>query len=132
MILGRKLYPKYLILIAIKTSIISILLFSASFSIADDSLLYNKLIKEIRCMVCQNQNISESEAPLAVDLRNKVKEMIAEGKSEIEIKEFMTKRYSSFILYEPPKTWQNLILWLGPFVFLIILSLFLYRKSQSK
>ena len=55
-------------------------------------------------MVCQNQNISESEAPLAVDLRNKVKEMIAEGKSEIEIKEFMTKRYSSFILYEPPKT----------------------------
>ena len=83
-------------------------------------------------MVCQNQNISESEAPLAVDLRNKVKEMIAEGKSEIEIKEFMTKRDSSFILYEPPKTWQKLILWLGPFVFLIILSLFLYRKSQSK
>ena len=72
-------------------------------------------------MVCQNQNIAESEAPLAVDLRNKIKEMIKNGKSESEIKQFMTDRYSSFILYDPPVNKQNIVLWFGPLLFMIII-----------
>ena len=102
---------------------------------ADDNveknILYNDLIKEIRCMVCQNQNIAESEAPLAVDLREKVKELIANGKTEEEIKKFMTDRYSSFILYDPPRNRQNIFLWFGPLIFLLLITFLLYRKSAK-
>ena len=83
--------------------------------------LYNKIITELRCMVCQNQNIAESEAPLAVDLRNKVKTMITNGHDERYIKQYMADRYSDFILYDPPFRIQNLLLWIGPFLFLLIL-----------
>ena len=97
----------------------------------EKNILYNDLIKEIRCMVCQNQNIAESEAPLAVDLREKVRELIANGKTEEEIKKFMTDRYSSFILYDPPRNRQNIFLWFGPLIFLLLITFFLYRKSAK-
>ncbi len=80
-------------------------------------------------MVCQNQNIAESEAPLAVDLRNKIREMIKNGKSESEIKQFMTDRYSSFILYDPPVNKQNIVLWFGPLLFMIIITFLLFKKG---
>ena len=95
----------------------------------DEKSLYNSLIKEVRCMVCQNQNIAESEAPLAVDLRNKIKEMIKDGKSESEIKQFMADRYSSFILYDPPVNKQNIVLWFGPLLFMIIITFLLFKKG---
>tara|TARA_B100000609_G_scaffold191383_1_gene180164 strand:- start:1564 stop:1875 length:312 start_codon:yes stop_codon:yes gene_type:complete len=95
----------------------------------DEESLYNSLIKEVRCMVCQNQNIAESEAPLAVDLRNKIKEMIKNGKSESEIKQFMSDRYSSFILYDPPVNKQNIVLWFGPLLFMIIITFLLFKKG---
>ena len=95
----------------------------------DEESLYNSLIKEVRCMVCQNQNIAESEAPLAVDLRNKIREMIKNGKSENEIKQFMTDRYSSFILYDPPVNKQNIVLWFGPLLFMIIITFLLFKKG---
>ena len=94
--------------------------------------LYNKIITELRCMVCQNQNIAESEAPLAVDLRNKVKTMITNGHDERYIKQYMADRYSDFILYDPPFRIQNLLLWTGPFIFLLILTILLFRKNLSK
>ena len=87
--------------------------------------LYNKVITELRCMVCQNQNIAESEAPLAVDLRKKVKKMINNGKDEDYIKKYMSDRYSDFILYDPPFRSQNAFLWIGPFIFLLIFFLFI-------
>ena len=94
--------------------------------------LYNKVITELRCMVCQNQNIAESEAPLAVDLRKKVKKMINNGKDEDYIKKYMSDRYSDFILYEPPFRSQNIFLWIGPFIFLLILTFILFRKNIIK
>ena len=97
-----------------------------------DDILYNQMITEIRCMVCQNQNIAESEAPLAIDLRNKVREMVDEGKDEDYIKEYMSERYSDFILYEPSFSPRNLILWLGPFLFLFIISYYFFRRSLKK
>lgn len=94
--------------------------------------LYNKVITELRCMVCQNQNIAESEAPLAVDLRKKVKTMINNGKDEDYIKKYMSDRYSDFILYDPPFRSQNIFLWIGPFIFLLILTFILFRKNFTK
>ena len=97
-----------------------------------DDILYNQMITEIRCMVCQNQNIAESEAPLAIDLRNKVREMVDEGKDEDYIKGYMSERYSDFILYEPSFSPRNLILWLGPFFFLFIFSYYFFWGSLKK
>lgn len=97
-----------------------------------DTKLYNKIITELRCMVCQNQNIAESEAPLAVDLRNKVKTMINSGYDEKYIKKYMSDRYSDFILYDPPFRLQNILLWVGPFLFLLIIYFILFRKNIIK
>ena len=97
-----------------------------------DTKLYNKIITELRCMVCQNQNIAESEAPLAVDLRNKVKTMINSGDDEKYIKKYMSDRYSDFILYDPPFRVQNILLWIGPFLFLLIIYFILFRKNIIK
>ena len=97
-----------------------------------DTKLYNKIITELRCMVCQNQNIAESEAPLAVDLRNKVKTMINSGYDEKYIKKYMSDRYSDFILYDPPFRVQNILLWIGPFIFLLIIYFILFRKNIIK
>jgi cytochrome c-type biogenesis protein CcmH len=69
---------------------------------------------ELRCLVCQNQTISDSNASLAVDLRNQIKEQIAAGKSDDEIREYMVTRYGDFVLYRPPFKAITLLLWLGP------------------
>ena len=77
---------------------------------------YKKLTAVLRCLVCQNQNIAESEADLAKDLRNQVFDMRAEGKSDAEVIDYMTARYGDFVLYEPPFKATTAMLWLGPFV----------------
>ena len=118
-----------LIKITFSTLILSYSSITISALQLDEESLYNSLIKEVRCMVCQNQNIAESEAPLAVDLRNKIREMIKNGKSENEIKQFMTDRYSSFILYDPPVNKQNVVLWFGPLLFMIIITFILFKKG---
>ena len=120
----------------IKRYLISFLFFFLSFNLYGDNIenekLYNKIITELRCMVCQNQNIAESEAPLAVDLRNKVKTMINSGYDEKYIKKYMSDRYSDFILYDPPFRVQNILLWIGPFLFLLIIYFILFRKNIIK
>ena len=112
--------------------LISIIQIGALADAKKDDILYNQMITEIRCMVCQNQNIAESEAPLAIDLRNKVREMVDEGKDEDYIKGYMSERYSDFILYEPSFSPRNLILWLGPFLFLFFTSYYFFRRSLKK
>lgn len=69
---------------------------------------------QLRCLVCQNQSIAESNAELAVDLRRQVNEQIREGKSDREIIDFMTARYGDFVLYKPPFNVATILLWLGP------------------
>ena len=122
-----------MILKIFSVSFLAVILFSRLYGEnTEDNKLYNKLITELRCMVCQNQNIAESEAPLAVDLRNKVKIMIKKGHDENYIKTYMSDRYSDFILYEPPFRVQNILLWIGPFIFLLIITLVLFRKNLNK
>jgi cytochrome c-type biogenesis protein CcmH len=111
-----------------KIFIIFIFLLSTNSYSEDIEKQYKSLIEELRCMVCQNQNLAESEAPLAVDMKQKIKEMLESGKNKEQIKKFLSERYSSYILYEPPINNQNIILWFGPLIFIIILSYILFRR----
>jgi cytochrome c-type biogenesis protein CcmH len=77
------------------------------------------LEKELRCLVCQNQTLAESNAPLAVDLRNQVREQMAQGKSDREVVDWLVARYGDFVLYRPPFKATTALLWGGPFLFLI-------------
>ena len=81
---------------------------------------YKKLVAELRCTVCQNQNLADSNAELASDLRNKVYEMIRAGKTDAEIYGFMVERYGDYILYRPPVKTSTALLWLGPFIFMAV------------
>ena len=76
------------------------------------------LAEELRCLVCQNQTLADSNAPLAVDLRNEIRAQLAKGASEREVREFMVARYGDFVLYRPPFKATTLALWLGPFLLL--------------
>ncbi len=78
------------------------------------------LAVELRCLVCQNQTLADSNAPLAEDLRREVREMIAKDMSDQEIIEFLTARYGDFVLYRPPVKSTTALLWVGPFVLLLI------------
>ncbi|HWS74449.1 MAG TPA: cytochrome c-type biogenesis protein [Quisquiliibacterium sp.] len=83
-------------------------------------LRLRKLEEELRCLVCQNQTLADSDADLAVDLRRQVEKMVAEGRSDGEIKDYLVERYGDFVLYRPPVQRNTLALWLGPFVLLAV------------
>ncbi|MEI6708576.1 MAG: cytochrome c-type biogenesis protein [Methylococcales bacterium] len=103
------------------------------FSNPEQEATYNTLVSELRCLVCQNQTIGDSNAELAADLRRQVHEMLQQGKSKDEILQFMTERYGDFVLYNPPFKAKTGLLWLGPVSFLIIgivaVLLFVRRKK---
>ena len=93
------------------------------------------LSEQLRCLVCQNQSIAESNAELAVDLRRQINEQIAAGKSDAEIVDFMVQRYGDFVLYRPPFKASTVLLWAGPFILLafglFVLFLRIRRKAPS-
>ena len=96
--------------------------------------LYLDLIAELRCVKCQNQNLAESNAELAKDMREKTYQMVVEGKNRDDVVSYMTARYGDFVLYKPPFKAKTLLLWIGP-PLLLILSLFLLLKvvrNQNK
>ncbi len=72
------------------------------------------LAGELRCLVCQNQSLADSHAPLALDLRGQIREQLAQGRSEQQVVEFMVQRYGDFVLYEPPLNTSTSLLWFGP------------------
>ena len=78
-----------------------------------------ELSHKLRCLVCQNQSIAESNAPLAVDLREQVREQLAGGKSKSEVIDYLVARYGDFVLYEPPFKGTTLLLWGGPVLLLV-------------
>jgi cytochrome c-type biogenesis protein CcmH len=81
---------------------------------------YEKLNRELRCLVCQNQTIADSNATLAADLRREVRDLIAQGKSDEDIREFMIERYGDFVLYRPRMTATNFLLWAAPVLLLLV------------
>ena len=91
--------------------------------VADDVALEKRVMdvsSELRCLVCQNQTIADSHAELAIDLRNQVREKLRQGMSEQEIKDYMAARYGDFVLYRPLMKRSTWLLWLGPFLLLIL------------
>nr|WP_016960164.1 cytochrome c-type biogenesis protein [Enterovibrio norvegicus] len=92
---------------------------------------FHKLGKELRCPKCQNNNIADSNAGLAQDLRLKVYEMLKQGKNEDEIVEYMVARYGNFVTYSPPVTASTLILWAGPALFVLIGFTVLVMRSRK-
>ena len=104
---------------------------------SEDPVLEARMVSiasELRCLVCQNQTIADSQAALAVDLREQVREMLKRGDSDAQIIAYMTARYGDFVLYRPPLKASTALLWFGPGVLLVaglgVLILVLRRRSR--
>ena len=95
----------------------------------------HRIAVELRCLVCQNQTIADSNAGLAVDLRNQVRDMLRQGRSEKEVLDYMTARYGDFVLYRPPVKETTVLLWAGPALLLggglLTLVLVLRRRARA-
>ncbi len=102
------------------------------FQQASEQQRFQTLLKEVRCLVCQNQNLMDSEAPLAADLRMQVYRLMQEGKSDKEVLQYLTARYGDFVLYEPPLKLQTYFLWFAPIILFVIGSGFLFHLVRKK
>lgn len=89
---------------------------------------FNHLTTKLRCMVCQNQNLADSNAELAIVMRNKIYQMVLAGQSEAEIQSYMQARYGDFIIYKPPLNTSTTVLWLLPFLILLSGGMFAWRQ----
>jgi cytochrome c-type biogenesis protein CcmH len=101
------------------------------FKTADDEAQYNQLIHELRCLVCQNQNLADSNAELARDLRNQVYRMTEEGARKDEIVSYMVARYGDFVRYRPPFNASTLLLWTGPLLLVLAGMFMLIRHIRQ-
>ena len=111
------------------------LLVSAALAADDKATLDRRvqdLAHELRCLVCQNQTIADSNAPLAQDLRGQIREQLAAGRSEDEVIDYMVARYGDFVLYRPPFKAATLALWIGPFVLLALGALIFWRRVARR
>ncbi len=111
------------------TAFASSLLLWSAFTLASAPLVFNdsaqeqhfqQLTEELRCLVCQNQNLADSDAPLAQDLRQEIHDMLIEGRSDDEIRSFLVDRYGDFVLYRPALKGNTLLLWLAPALLLLV------------
>jgi cytochrome c-type biogenesis protein CcmH len=93
---------------------------------------FKQLSEELRCLVCQNQSLADSNAELALDLRRQVHDMIRSGSSDAEIIGFMTQRYGDFVLYRPPFRASTILLWAGPFVLFLLGMIVLGRLVRQR
>jgi cytochrome c-type biogenesis protein CcmH len=94
---------------------------------------YRALLKDLRCLVCQNESLADSDAPLATDLRTQVRGMIVKGDSDDQIRKYLTDRYGDFVLYKPPFQRNTWLLWGGPFLLVIgglIMMLSYVRRNR--
>lgn len=102
--------------------------------LAEDPAVEQRMIaitEELRCLVCQNESLAESRAPLALDLKYEVRSLVAQGKSATEIKHYLTDRYGDFVLFRPPFDPRTWLLWIGPFALVLLGLLVLVRQIRS-
>jgi cytochrome c-type biogenesis protein CcmH len=93
---------------------------------------YNDLTLELRCLVCQNQNLADSDAPLAQDLRQEIYEMMMAGQTDEQIKTFMVDRYGDFVLYRPPMQGNTIALWALPIVLLLFGAVIVFFTVRNR
>ncbi|MDR2155862.1 MAG: cytochrome c-type biogenesis protein CcmH [Burkholderiaceae bacterium] len=96
----------------------------------DPERLY-RLTSELRCLVCQNESLADSSAPLAIDLKNEIRARMASGESDAQIKQFLIDRYGNFVIYRPPFNSHTLLLWLGPLLLVIAGILAVWRSMRA-
>ena len=101
------------------------------FETIDQERRYRDLTNELRCLVCQNQSIADSNAELAAQLRGEVHSMILEGKSDADVVDFMVARYGDYVLFNPPVKNTTVLLWFGPFVILGLALIYLFRQIRA-
>ncbi len=127
----RKLAAVLLVLVAATATAVDT---EAPLETAEQQSLYRKLLEEVRCMVCQNQNLADSDAPLARDMRRELRRMVEEGASEGDVKQFLLDRYGDFALYRPRLAPNTLLLWIGPGVIVLLalgaIALVIRRRMQ--
>ncbi len=94
----------------------------------------NRLTSELRCLVCQNQTIADSQADLAMQLKGEVRKQLAAGATDAQVRDFMVQRYGDFVLYRPPVNPSTWLLWAGPALLLVLglLTLFLHWRQRHK
>jgi cytochrome c-type biogenesis protein CcmH len=97
-----------------------------------EEVRFQKLTKQLRCLVCQNQDLADSDADLAKDLRKQVFDMMQSGKSDDEIKQYLVARYNDFVLYDPPLKPGTWLLWFAPFAFVLIGVLVVARILRAR
>lgn len=129
--------PQLLIamLLAVLMSFCSIAIAAEAVPTAQDPVAASRAVRlseQLRCLVCQNQTIAESNAELALDLRQQIREQIAAGKTDDEITQYMVNRYGDFVLYRPPFKTTTLLLWLGPALLLIVALFVLARVLRGR
>lgn len=105
---------------------------SYPFDSAKKEAQFDHLLKDLRCLVCQNQDLADSNADLAKDLKNQVYQLVKEGKSDSEITDYLTSRYGDFILFKPPVKAITYLLWFGPALFLVFGFLIFWRTCFYK
>jgi cytochrome c-type biogenesis protein CcmH len=108
---------------------------ASAFAQPDLDARLKKLEEELRCLVCQNQSLADSSAPLAEDLRREVRALAVAGKSDVEIKDYLVARYGDFVLYRPPVKSTTWLLWFGPFVLLafgVVVWWMILRRRRRK
>ena len=105
---------------------------SFKFDTPEQELHFKDLIAELRCLVCQNQSLLDSDAELAHDLRAEVYEMIQDGNSDEQIIEFLVARYGDFVLYNPPLKSSTWLIWFGPFILLLVALALLWRSLRRQ
>ncbi|MDH5189933.1 MAG: cytochrome c-type biogenesis protein CcmH [Gammaproteobacteria bacterium] len=93
---------------------------------------YRQLIAELRCLVCMNQSLADSNAELAVDMRNEVHKKVVSGQANQEIVDFLVERYGDFVRYRPPVNATTVLLWFGPLILLVIGAIVLIKNNKKK
>ena len=102
------------------------------FETVDQERRFQSLTNELRCLVCQNQSIADSNADLAAQLRGEVHTMILDGKSNADVVDFMVARYGDYVLFSPPVSNATALLWFGPFVLLAAALAYLFRQIKTR
>ena len=130
--MNKLLWIPFLILASFQVQAAAIEIYQ--FEQPEQEKLYNQMIDELRCLVCQNQNLSASNAALAGDLRKQTYQMVIDGQSHAQIVDYMTQRYGDFVLYRPPMKPSTALLWFGPIILLIlgIIVLISTVKNRNK
>ena len=102
-----------------------------NFSSPQQESNYHQLTQSLRCPQCQNNNIADSNATIAVDMRGKVFELLQEGKSKNDVVDYMVARYGNFVTYDPPMTASTLVLWIAPLLLVLLGVVFLLRRKPK-